>query len=99
MTTATIHDAKTHFSKYLREVEQGKEIVIKRRNIPIARLLPYDLEEKKKKNLSNMTKSVVKNNLPRNPVVFGELKGKVWMADDFNDSMEDLFSDDLYHKE
>lgn len=39
MTRVTIHEAKTHLSRLLEEVEKGGEVVISRRNKPIARLV------------------------------------------------------------
>ena len=41
MTTVSTHEAKTHLSRYLAEVEQGKQIVIMRGQKPVARLVPY----------------------------------------------------------
>lgn len=38
--TVKVQDAKTHLSALLAEVEQGKEIVIARGDVPIARLNP-----------------------------------------------------------
>lgn len=38
MTTITTHQAKTHLSRYLAEVEKGKEFVIARGRKPVARL-------------------------------------------------------------
>jgi prevent-host-death family protein len=35
-----IHEAKTHLSKYLRKAEKGQQIVVCRRNVPIAVLGP-----------------------------------------------------------
>lgn len=40
MTTITTHQAKTHLSRYLAEVEDGKEFVIARGKIAVARLVP-----------------------------------------------------------
>ena len=40
MTTVTIHEAKTHMSRLLARVEAGEEIVIARRNLEIAKLVP-----------------------------------------------------------
>ena len=37
-----IHEAKTHFSKLLRRVAAGEEIVIARAGRPVARLVPPD---------------------------------------------------------
>jgi prevent-host-death family protein len=42
--TITVHEAKTHLSRYLVEVENGIEILIARGKKPVARLVP--LEEK-----------------------------------------------------
>jgi prevent-host-death family protein len=38
--TVNIHEAKTHFSKLLRRVARGEEVVIARSGQPIARLSP-----------------------------------------------------------
>jgi prevent-host-death family protein len=38
--TITVHEAKTHLSKYLAEVENGLEILIARGKKPVARLVP-----------------------------------------------------------
>lgn len=35
-----VHEAKTHFSKLLRRVATGEEIVIARAGVPVARLVP-----------------------------------------------------------
>lgn len=40
MATMNIHEAKTHFSKLLRRVAAGEEIVIARAGRPVARLVP-----------------------------------------------------------
>jgi len=45
MTIFNIHDAKTHFSKLLKRVLNGEEIVIARAGKPVARILPYAAEE------------------------------------------------------
>jgi prevent-host-death family protein len=36
-----VHDAKTHLSSLLAQVEAGEEFVIARAGRPVARLLPY----------------------------------------------------------
>lgn len=38
MTEVGVHEAKTHLSRLLREVEAGGEVVILRRGEPVARL-------------------------------------------------------------
>ncbi|PZU84320.1 MAG: antitoxin [Chelatococcus sp.] len=40
MTRVTVHEAKTHLSRLLDEVEKGGEVVISRRDKPVARLVP-----------------------------------------------------------
>ena len=35
-----VHEAKTHFSKILEQVEQGEEVVIARAGTPIAKVVP-----------------------------------------------------------
>jgi prevent-host-death family protein len=40
MKEANIHEAKTHLSRLLREVEAGQEVVISRAGKPVARLVP-----------------------------------------------------------
>lgn len=36
-----VHDAKTHFSKFLQRVMEGEEVVIAKAGRPVARLEPY----------------------------------------------------------
>jgi prevent-host-death family protein len=36
----TVHQAKTHLSRLLQEVEEGKEVIIARGDKPVARLVP-----------------------------------------------------------
>jgi len=46
MKTVTVHEAKTQLSRYLAEVEAtGEEIVIARRDKPVARLVPVKKEK------------------------------------------------------
>jgi prevent-host-death family protein len=40
MREVGVHEAKTHLSKLLREVESGTEVVILRGGKPVARLVP-----------------------------------------------------------
>jgi antitoxin (DNA-binding transcriptional repressor) of toxin-antitoxin stability system len=41
VTLVNVHQAKTHLSQLLQEVEQGKEVVIARSGVPIARLVAW----------------------------------------------------------
>jgi prevent-host-death family protein len=40
MPKINIHDAKTHFSRYVEEAAQGKEIIIAKAGKPVARIAP-----------------------------------------------------------
>lgn len=40
MDSVSVHEAKTHLSRLLREIEAGREVSITRRNKEIARLVP-----------------------------------------------------------
>lgn len=39
--SANIHEAKTHLSRLLADVERGREVVITKSGRPIAKLVPY----------------------------------------------------------
>jgi prevent-host-death family protein len=45
MTIFNIHEAKTHFSKLLERVMSGEEVVIAKAGKPVARLLPFTVED------------------------------------------------------
>jgi len=39
-----IHEAKTHFSKLVKRVEAGQEVIVKSFDRPVAKLVPYRAE-------------------------------------------------------
>jgi prevent-host-death family protein len=42
MTTIVgIHEAKTHFSKLIKQVEAGEEVIVTSFDKPVAKLVPY----------------------------------------------------------
>lgn len=41
----TVHQAKTHFSRLLKEVEAGKEVIVLRGKKPVAKIVPIDKSE------------------------------------------------------
>lgn len=41
MKQVSTHDAKTHLSRLLAEVQSGEEIVVCRSGVPVARLVPF----------------------------------------------------------
>jgi prevent-host-death family protein len=45
MTIYNIHDAKTHFSRLLQRVQNGEEVVIARAGKPVARILPFTVDD------------------------------------------------------
>lgn len=71
MDAVSIHEAKTHFSRLVARAEAGEEIIVRRGDKPVAKLVGYQAPEKK----------------PRRP---GRLKGQIWMADDFDEPLEDF---------
>lgn len=40
-TRVNIHEAKTHFSKLIEQIQRGEEVVIAKAGVPVARLSPY----------------------------------------------------------
>jgi prevent-host-death family protein len=38
----TVHQAKTHFSRLLKEAEAGKEVIVMRGSKPIAKIVPLE---------------------------------------------------------
>lgn len=44
-----IHDAKTHFSKFINQALKGEEIIITRCGKPLIRLVPYTEEVQERK--------------------------------------------------
>lgn len=44
MLQMNIHEAKTHLSRLLEEIEKGEEIIIARHGKPVARLIPYTIK-------------------------------------------------------
>lgn len=45
----TVHVAKTQLSRLIKDVEAGTEVVIARRNVPVARLVPVTELPRKRK--------------------------------------------------
>jgi prevent-host-death family protein len=47
MTSVSVHEAKTHLSRLLREIAEGREIEITNRNRVVARIVPPATSKKK----------------------------------------------------
>jgi prevent-host-death family protein len=46
MEAVNVHEAKTHLSSLLKQVENGAEILISRAGKPVAKLIAYQAERK-----------------------------------------------------
>ena len=46
MKTVNVHEAKTHLSRLLAQVEAGEDVVIARNGKPVARLVPCEPKRK-----------------------------------------------------
>lgn len=57
MRQVNIHEAKTQFSKLIKEVMQGKEIIISKGNKPVAKLI--SLESKKAERKLGTAKGMI----------------------------------------
>jgi prevent-host-death family protein len=51
-----IHEAKTNFSRLLAQVDKGEEVIISKAGKPVARLIPF--EEEPKRRLAGSGKSL-----------------------------------------
>lgn len=49
MTTVSVHEAKTHLSRLLARVEAGEEVIIARGKQEIAKLVPLEPPQKKRR--------------------------------------------------
>jgi prevent-host-death family protein len=45
----TVHQAKTHFSRLLKEAETGQEVIVMRGSKPVAKLIPIEAPEPKRR--------------------------------------------------
>ncbi len=55
MKTATVHQAKTHLSRMLKEVQAGETIVILNGTTPVARLTAIDLPVPRRPKAGTLT--------------------------------------------
>ena len=44
----TVHQAKTHFSRLLKEAEAGKEVIVMRGSKPVAKIVPIEAPAEEK---------------------------------------------------
>ena len=79
MLHVNIHEAKTTLSKLIRRVEAGETVIIQRAGKTVAQIMPPpempDMAERER----------------RFDALFGSMKGKIWMSDDFDAPLPDSF--------
>lgn len=61
METINIHQAKTNLSRLLSRVENGEEIIIANRGVPIAKLVPFHTLDRRSSLGQDRGKFVVPN--------------------------------------
>lgn len=59
MKTVTIHEAKTHLSRLLAEVDKGEEIVVCKGSQPVAKLVPFRRGRRRRPKVGEVTSSPV----------------------------------------
>ena len=59
MKTTTIHNAKTHLSRILREVQAGESILILNGRTPVAKLMPVELQRETRPSAGTRTSEPV----------------------------------------
>ncbi len=60
MKTVTTHQAKTHLSRLLKEVQAGEEILILNATVPVARLTAVDAQVSRRPRVGTLTSSPVR---------------------------------------
>lgn len=68
--TVTVTEAKTQLSRLLERVGAGEEIVIRRGQRPVAKLVRYEDPPVRRQ--------------------MGDLKGQIWMSEDFDEPDEEI---------
>ena len=75
MKTATTHQAKTHLSRLLKEVQRGETIVILSGNVPVAQLTAVEPSSTKRPKVGTHTSEPVQYTEDSfRPLIDGELK-------------------------
>ncbi len=84
MRTVNIGDLKNQLSAYLQYVKNGEEVVIRDRNVPIARILPISADEMDEDEQALVAAGIMK--LPERPMDWDAF----WARDTGNVSREDI---------
>jgi antitoxin (DNA-binding transcriptional repressor) of toxin-antitoxin stability system len=93
MRKVTVHEAKTHLSRLLRDIEAGEEIIICRGNVEIARLVAAGTSLRDvKEEASAIAGNDPKTQTPKQTAM-GHLKGKIDPVTD-DQLFEPVFTDE-----
>lgn len=65
MKTVQIADLKNHLSAHLRDVRKGEEIIVRDRNEPVARIVPYVPESVEEQEQILIARGILRP--PKNP--------------------------------
>jgi len=65
MKSVQIGELKNHLSAHLREVRKGEEIIVRDRNLPVARIIPYVPESIEEQERMLVAAGILR--LPKNP--------------------------------
>jgi prevent-host-death family protein len=71
MRSVNIAELKNQLSRYLTFAKGGEEIVIRDRNLPVAKLVPFSAEEASEEEL--LLVAAGKMRMPKNPINIDEL--------------------------
>lgn len=77
-TVVNIHEAKTHFSKFVDEAAAGREVIIAKAGRQVARLVPIDSKPRPKKlgGLQGRIRVPDDFNAPLDPAVIAAFEGR-----------------------
>ncbi|HEX3473312.1 MAG TPA: type II toxin-antitoxin system prevent-host-death family antitoxin [Silvibacterium sp.] len=65
MKSVQIGELKNHLSAHLREVRKGEEIIVRDRNLPVARIIPYVPESIEEQERILIATGILRS--PKNP--------------------------------
>jgi prevent-host-death family protein len=73
MKSANITELKAHFSEFLALVQKGEEVEIRRRNVPVARIVPFVARRRNQTKLGCLA-GTVQVNCDLTERVFGDIE-------------------------
>jgi prevent-host-death family protein len=61
MKSVSIHEAKTHLSQLLRQVEAGETIIVSRGRTPVAQLVPFQASRRRFDGVSGLVRRMAED--------------------------------------